>query len=77
MIQRIYILCLITIIKSEVWTTTHCLGLDHETMLCAVCISVFLSINLNPSMDKYFIPIKVWDEITYPFLNFNGGPVEV
>ena len=29
MIERIYILCLI-IIKSEVCTITHCLGLDHE-----------------------------------------------
>ena len=27
MIERIYILCLIIIIKSEVWTITHCLGL--------------------------------------------------
>ena len=26
MIERIYILCLIIIIKSEVWTITHCLG---------------------------------------------------
>ena len=23
------------------------------------------------------MPIKVWDEITYPFLNFNGCTVEV
>ena len=36
MIERIYILCLIIIIKSEVWTITHCLGLGHETMVCAV-----------------------------------------
>ena len=42
MIQRIYILCLIIIIKSEVWTITHCLGLGHETMVCAVCLSIFL-----------------------------------
>ena len=42
MIERIYILCLIIIIKSEVWTITHCLGLGHETMVCAVCISIFL-----------------------------------
>ena len=42
MIERIYILCLIIIIKSEVWTITHCLGLGHETMICAVCLSVFL-----------------------------------
>ena len=33
MIERIYILCLIIIIKSEVWTITHCLGLGHETMV--------------------------------------------
>ena len=29
MIERTYILCLI-IIKSKVWTITHCLGLGHE-----------------------------------------------
>ena len=29
MIERIYILCLIIIIKSEVWTITHCLGLGQ------------------------------------------------
>ena len=42
MIERIYILCLIIIIKSEVWTVTHCLGLGHETMVSAVCLSIFL-----------------------------------
>ena len=35
-------LCLIIIIKSEVWTITHCLGLGHETMVCAVCLSILL-----------------------------------
>ena len=30
------------IIKSEVWTITHCLGLGHETMVCAVCLSIVL-----------------------------------
>ena len=24
------------------WTITHCLGLGHETMVCAVCLSIFL-----------------------------------
>ena len=38
-----YTLCLIIIIKSEVWTIIHCLWLDHETMVCAVCLSIFLS----------------------------------
>ena len=41
MIERIYILCLI-IIKSEVWTINHCLGLGHETMVSAVCLYIFL-----------------------------------
>ena len=41
MIERIYILCLIIITKSEVWTITHHLGLGHETMVCAVCLSIF------------------------------------
>ena len=44
--ERIYIyiciLCLIIIIKSEVWTITHCLGFSHETMVSAVCLSIFL-----------------------------------
>ena len=41
-IDKIYILRLIIIIKSEVWTITHCLGLGHETMVWAVCLSIFL-----------------------------------
>ena len=43
MIERIYKVCLLIIIKSEVWTITHCLELDHETMVSAVCLSIFLS----------------------------------
>ena len=39
--ERICILCLIIIIKSEAWTITHCLGSGHETMVCAVCLFVF------------------------------------
>ena len=42
MIERINILCLIIIIKSKVWTITHCLGLGHETMVCALWLSTFL-----------------------------------
>ena len=52
MIERIYILCLIIIIKSEVWTITNCLGLGHETMVCAVCLSIFLLFNLDQNIDK-------------------------
>ena len=46
-IERIHILCLIIIIKSEVWTITHCLGLGHETMVSAVCLSIFLSSDIS------------------------------
>ena len=45
MIERMYILSLIIIIKSEVWTITQFLGLGHETMVCAVCLSIFLLIS--------------------------------
>ena len=31
----------------------------------------------NPSKDKYHTPSKMWDEIVYPFPNFNGWTVQV
>ena len=40
-IVTIYVIHLIIIITSEVWTTSHCLGLGHETMVCAVCLAMF------------------------------------
>ena len=33
--------------------------------------------NLNPAWIGNHLPGKVWDEINYPFLNFNGYTVEV
>ena len=42
MIERIYTLCPLIIIKSEVWSITHCLGFGHETMVSALCLSIFL-----------------------------------
>ena len=41
MIERIYTLSYY-LIKSEVWTITHCLGLGHETMVCAVCLYILI-----------------------------------
>ena len=32
--------------------------------------------NFNPSMDRNHVHYKVWEEITYPFPNFNGVAVE-
>ena len=51
MIERIYILCLIIIITSEVWTITHCLGLGHETMVPAVCLYIFLLLIKGATVD--------------------------
>ena len=55
MIERIYILSLIIIIKSEVWTITHCSGLGHETMVSAACISIFSY--LNPYVWPYWVSL--------------------
>ena len=43
-IVRICVRYLITIIKSEVWPIWHYLGLDHEIMVCAVCLTIFSEI---------------------------------
>ena len=45
MIEIIYIPCLIIITKSEVCTITHCLGLGHETMVSAECLSISVCIS--------------------------------
>ena len=42
--SRECVLYLIIIIKPEVWIINHCLGLGHETMVCAVCLTMFLSV---------------------------------
>ena len=64
MIEIIYILCLIVIIKWEVWTITHCLGLGHETMVSAVCLSMFLlnrkyAWNVMSPPRNDFLPTKI------------------
>ena len=47
MIVRIRVLYLIIIIKSEIWPICHCLGLGHEAMVCAVCLSICLFFTLQ------------------------------
>ena len=34
-------------------------------------------LTLIPAWISNYIHYKMWDEITYPFLNFNGATVEV
>ena len=57
MIERIDIMCVIIIIKSEVWTITHCFGLGHETMVCAVCLSIFLCCGYMEACEKCCHPV--------------------
>ena len=64
MVERIYILCLIIIIKSQVLTITQCLGLGHETMVCAVCLSIFLFLS-------FYIHDIQCDVIIQPYPNFS------
>ena len=69
MIEIIYILSLIIIIKSEVWTITHCLGLGHETMVCSVCISIFLwicdmaGLRRGAFVSWWYLP-RIWPSVT-------------
>ena len=53
------VLYLIIIIKSEVWNINHCLGLGHETMVCAVCFTMFLCAYL----------IMYWIHVSYLAIN--------
>ena len=69
MIERIYIFYLIIIIKSEVWTITHCLGLSHETMVCSACLSIFLWIcDMAGLLRATFVPWwylpRIWPSVT-------------
>ena len=69
MIERIHILCLIIIIKSEVWTITLCLGLGHETTACAVCLSIFLwicdmaGLLRGTFVSRWYLP-RIWPSVT-------------
>ena len=69
MIERIYKLCIIIIIKSEVWTITHCLWLGHETMVSAVCLSIFLWICdmarlLRGTFVSWWYLSRIWPSVT-------------
>ena len=50
-----YVLGLIIINKSEVWLINHCFQLDHETMVRAACLTMFLSKGVLTSVKNYRI----------------------
>ena len=39
-------ICVFIIIKSKVWSSSHCVGSGHEMMACPVCLAMFLHIKL-------------------------------
>ena len=60
MIVRILVRDLSITIKSEVWPICHCIRLGHETMVCAVYLSIFLYI-VNCDARYYIIPPHTYD----------------
>ena len=77
MIERIYILCLFIIIKSEVWTIIHCLGLGHETMVSAVCLSIFLWICdmaglLRGTFVSWWYLPRIWPSVIVMQYNYHA-----
>ena len=71
-----YTRCLIIIIKSEVWTIIHCLVLGNETMICAVCLSIFLWIKFNTTGKKIICPVKCGTKWLIQSSNFNSKYTE-
>ena len=48
----------------------------HNANLLPVLLTG-ISFNPNTNMDKNYLHYKMWDEITYPFLNLNGATADV
>ena len=78
MIEIMYILCRIIIIKSEVWTITHHLGLGHETMVSAVCRSIFLTITSVYATSCWIVKLDLGNQETrielFPGLSWRCVP---
>ena len=55
--------------QSEVWSITHCLGLGHETLVCTVCLSMFLWICdiaglLRWTFVSWWYLPRIWPSVT-------------
>ena len=52
--------------------------IDGDQWLFVICGPVYKhGLTLIPARISNHMPYKVWYEITYPFLNFNGATLEV
>ena len=65
----------LNIIKSEVWTIIHCLGLGHETMVCAVCLFIFLNITSVLYLSCGLISIIIYNHIYIHHLLLGPWPL--
>ena len=73
MIAKMCILYLIIIIKSEVRPICHCLGLGHETMVCAVCLSICLWWCQWAKLIGLLIPRDINQPISFALWLHHGG----
>ena len=61
--------------RRQVITWNNYVKLDHDVTQSE--LSVAPGLTLIPAWVSNHIHYKLWYEITYPFLNFNGATVEV
>ena len=51
---------------------------EGESFICELKSLIYVhGLTLIPAWISNHIHYKMWDEITYPFLNFNGATIEV
>ena len=54
---------------------------NGTALLVTSCLHVApftnMVLNLTPAWISNHTPSKMWDEVTYPFINFNGATVDV
>ena len=48
----------------------------HNANLLPVLLT-WINFNPNTNMDENYLHYKMWDEITYPFLNINGATADI
>ena len=56
---------------NDIWTITHCLGLGHETMVCTVCLSIFLCCCFFFSFDNLYIMIRSYTPLKMIMSNYH------
>ena len=66
----------------EIGNSTHRIAVDRcfrtNTANASIRAPFYLhGLTLIPAWISNYIHYKLWDDITYPFLNFNGATVEV